>query len=88
MSYEELAEKARIAQQAGAQVEIVGSWVWAEFDRRPAFSMRQTLLQAGYHWNAKRQVWQFAGTPCRHSSASRPEIEAKYGVKVLEEVVV
>ena len=82
----DLIEKARKAQAVGARVEIVGSWVWAEFESKPPVAARELLKAEGYHWNRKREVWQFAGVPCRHSPASAPEIKAKYGVRELEEV--
>ena len=87
MSEIELLEKAKLARQVGADVEIVGAWIWAHFDSKPPKETRIALLAAGYHWNFKRGVWQFAGVPCRHSVASTPEVKAKYGARELEEVI-
>ena len=84
MSEDTLVEKAQIAKQAGAQVEIVGAWVWAEFPRRPSLAVRQALKDAGYHWNHKREVWQWAGRPCRHSPAMSFQIKLKYGSQEVE----
>jgi hypothetical protein len=48
---------------------IVGSWVWAEFDGKPATETRDALKGAGFRWNERRKVWQHSGgTPSRRSS--------------------
>lgn len=86
MTQTELMAKAHKAKEVGAQVEIVGAWVWAEFPSKPPVAARELLKAEGFHWNQKREVWQFAGVPCRHSPAMTMEIKAKYGVHKLEEV--
>lgn len=86
MNNQDLIDKARKAQEAGARVEIVGTWVWAEFESKPPVEARELLKSEGFHWNRKREVWQFAGVPCRHSPAMSGEIKAKYGAHELEEV--
>jgi hypothetical protein len=41
--------------------EVVGKWVWIQFDgKQPAYVTR-ALSEFGFHWNNKRQTWQH---PC------------------------
>lgn len=41
--------------------EVVGKWVWIQFQEQPAVQIRQQLAQLGFHWNSARQAWQH---PC------------------------
>ncbi|MFO1513293.1 MAG: hypothetical protein U1F83_10335 [Verrucomicrobiota bacterium] len=41
--------------------EVVGKWVWVQFQEQPAAEIRQQLAQLGFHWNNVRQSWQH---PC------------------------
>jgi len=41
--------------------EVVGRWVWVQFNEPPAVEIRQQLAQLGFHWNHTRQAWQH---PC------------------------
>ena len=41
--------------------EVVGKWVWVQFQEIPAAEIRQQLSQLGFHWNKARQAWQH---PC------------------------
>lgn len=41
--------------------EVVGRWVWIQFERQPAVEIRRQLAQLGFHWNHGRQTWQH---PC------------------------
>jgi hypothetical protein len=44
-----------------AAAEVVGKWVWIQFDgKQPAF-VTSALSELGFHWNNKRQSWQH---PC------------------------
>lgn len=79
MSENELETVARGARGLGADVEIVGLWVWARFTQRPPVDTRKAMIAAGFHWNPKRKLWQFAGVPARHSDASDDELRQKYG---------
>lgn len=49
--------------------EVVGRWVWVQFQDTPAAEMRQQLAQLGFHWNRDRQAWQH---PCGKFSLSSP----------------
>jgi hypothetical protein len=46
--------------------EVVGKWVWVQFQTTPAAGIRQQLAQLGFHWNRQRQAWQH---PCGIFSA-------------------
>jgi hypothetical protein len=41
--------------------EVVGRWVWIQFQQEPARETRRQLAQLGFHWNDHRQAWQH---PC------------------------
>jgi len=41
--------------------EVVGKWVWIQFDDRQPRQITAALSQFGFHWNRKRHVWQH---PC------------------------
>lgn len=50
--------------------EVVGKWVWNQFNEQPATELRQQLAELGFHWNHTRQAWQH---PCglnRHEAAT------------------
>ena len=47
--------------------EVVGKWVWVQFNEQPAAEIRQQLAQLGFHWNRQRQAWQH---PCGQFSLS------------------
>ena len=81
-----LKEKARVAIELGATTELVGCWVWAKFETRPAPEVRERMLEAYYKWNAKRGVWQYAGIPCHGSPAESAVVKAKYGARTFAPV--
>src|ERR1700679_2214581 len=41
--------------------QVVGKWVWIQFEHRQPPTVTSELAQLGFHWNRKRQVWQH---PC------------------------
>ena len=43
------------------QAQVVGKWVWLEFNVAPVKPIRDKLKQLGFHWNAGRKCWQH---PC------------------------
>lgn len=43
------------------QAQIVGKWVWLEFNVPPHQEIRKKLHTLGFHWNGKRKCWQH---PC------------------------
>jgi len=41
--------------------EVVGKWVWIQFDCKQPVAVTSVLSELGFHWNNKRQSWQH---PC------------------------
>ena|ERR1700735_4126945 len=44
-----------------AIAEVVGKWVWIQFDGKQPVTITSVLSELGFHWNTKRQSWQH---PC------------------------
>jgi len=50
------------------QAEVVGSWVWLEFNVAPEKELRGRLRDLGFHWNRARRCWQHpCGAPSERS---------------------
>jgi hypothetical protein len=47
--------------------EVVGRWVWIQFDGRQPNQITAALSELGFHWNNRRQTWQH---PCGTIAAS------------------
>jgi hypothetical protein len=47
--------------------EVVGRWVWIQFDDRQPRQITAALSEFGFHWNWRRQAWQH---PCGHLGTS------------------
>lgn len=61
------------------QAQVVGSWVWLEFNVAPEPGVRTNLRKLGFHWNKERRCWQH---PCGHSTPrSRGDPRSYYEVK-------
>jgi hypothetical protein len=41
--------------------EVVGKWVWIQFDGKQPSEITCQLSELGFHWNNTRQVWQHPG---------------------------
>ena len=41
--------------------EVVGKWVWIQFENKQPVTITSALSELGFHWNTKRQAWQH---PC------------------------
>jgi hypothetical protein len=41
--------------------EVVGKWVWIQFENKQPVFVTSALSELGFHWNTKRQSWQH---PC------------------------
>lgn len=53
--------------------EVVGKWVWVQFNEKQPREVTAVLAQLGFHWNNKRQVWQHpCGTYRKESSLFDP----------------
>lgn len=48
--------------------EIVGQWVWVQFDGKQPRRVTSLLSELGFHWNRRRQLWQH---PCGVFTAQR-----------------
>jgi DNA repair protein RadC len=60
------------------QAEVVGQWVWLEFNVAPEKQVRGKLRDLGFHWNRDRRCWQHpCGAP---SERSRHDPKEKYPV--------
>ena len=44
-----------------ALAEVVGKWVWIQFDGKQPVTVTAVLSELGFHWNKQRQSWQH---PC------------------------
>jgi hypothetical protein len=50
------------------QAQVVGKWVWLEFNVAPVKPIREKLRELGFHWNAARKCWQHpCGVPALRS---------------------
>lgn len=57
--------------------EVVGKWVWIQFDDKQPVEVTSVLSQLGFHWNNRRQAWQH---PCGTvTKGSEFDPRAKYG---------
>jgi len=60
------------------QADVVGRWVWLEFNVAPARDIRSKLKELGFHWNRLRKCWQHpCGAP---TERSRHDPREKYPV--------
>ncbi|HEV2691831.1 MAG TPA: hypothetical protein VG347_02945 [Verrucomicrobiae bacterium] len=41
--------------------EVVGKWVWIQFENKQPVTVTSVLSELGFHWNNTRQAWQH---PC------------------------
>ena len=61
-----------------SKAEVVGKWVWLEFNVPPMKEVRAKLKEFGFHWNHRRRCWQH---PCGESRGrSRHDPKDKYEV--------
>jgi hypothetical protein len=56
--------------------QVVGKWVWIQFDGKQPSQITAALSELGFHWNKKRQAWQH---PCgQFCTSSRQDPRQKY----------
>ena len=56
--------------------QVVGKWVWIQFEHKQPVTVTSVLSELGFHWNNKRQTWQH---PCgQFSTSSRQDPRQKY----------
>src|SRR5579859_2340839 len=61
-----------------SQAQVVGKWVWLEFNVPPLREIRTKLKELGFHWNGGRKCWQH---PCGvHRARSGQDPRAVYNV--------
>jgi hypothetical protein len=53
-------------------LEVVGKWVWVQFEEKQPKQVTVVLSQLGFHWNNKRQVWQHPCGTIAEASLSDP----------------
>jgi hypothetical protein len=58
--------------------EVVGKWVWIQFDGKQPVTVTAVLSELGFHWNNTRQSWQH---PCGlfRDQSVRFDPRKKYG---------
>jgi len=54
------------------QAQVVGRWVWLEFNVPPLEAVRGKLKQLGFHWNRARRCWQHPCGVNRQGSGKDP----------------
>ncbi len=61
-----------------ALAEVVGKWVWIQFDQKQPSEVTRALAELGFHWNKTRQAWQH---PCgiNRDVAATVDPRQKYG---------
>ena len=58
--------------------EVVGKWVWVQFEQKQPYPVTRVLAQLGFHWNKNPQTWQHpCGVECDKASPVDPR--RKYG---------
>ncbi len=58
---EQLREVGSRAIAQGADVKIVGHWLWAKFSAKPAKSTIDAMKANGWKWSASKARWYFVG---------------------------
>ena len=88
MTESELTAKAITAKELGADIAIVGQWVWATFTSKPSADILQTLKAKSFRWSKNRRAWYFASNIIERQQPkhSWADIVDKYGMKELEAV--
>lgn len=68
------------------KAEVVGKWIWIQFEAKPDVETRAALKDLGFHYNSKRGLWQ---NPCgirsRHSNKGTAELLMQYGAYPVSE---
>jgi hypothetical protein len=70
------------------QAQVVGRWVWLEFNVAPEPQVRGKLKELGFHWNGVRKCWQHPCGDSRPRSAKDPRafftVQPASGVQLQE----
>ena len=54
--------------------EVVGKWVWIQFDKKQPGEVTRALAELGFHWNNVRQTWQH---PCGSLPVTRAIVDPR-----------
>ncbi len=54
--------------------EVVGKWVWIQFDGKQPVTVTAVLSELGFHWNNKHQSWQH---PCGTIANERADYDPR-----------
>ncbi len=54
------------------QAQVVGKWVWLEFNVPPLQEIRSKLKELGFHWNGARKCWQHPCGDTRQNTGRDP----------------
>ena len=67
------------------QAQVVGDWVWLEFNVAPEPKIRSNLKKLGFHWNGRRKCWQH---PCGlHRPHSPIDPRLRYEVTPARDII-
>jgi DNA repair protein RadC len=68
------------------EAQVVGKWVWLEFNVPPVGEIRANLKKLGFHWNGSRKCWQHpCGVPRMRASG---DPRSYYQVKAASELAI
>ncbi len=59
--------------------EVVGKWVWLQFNRPQPAKVNRLLIELGFHWNDARQTWQHPCGMFAPSGSHPSDPRVKYG---------
>ena len=66
--------------------EVIGKWVWIQFEQKQPPAVTRTLAELGFHWNYARQSWQHpCGTIVQERASYDPR--RRYGSYFAADVV-
>jgi hypothetical protein len=60
--------------------EVVGMWLWLDFDGKPEEATRDAMKAHGFRWSKTRSRWYFAAVPSgRGKNMSMDDIRTRHG---------
>lgn len=54
--------------------EVIGKWVWIQFEGKQPVQITSALSELGFHWNNTRQAWQH---PCGTITDERADYDPR-----------
>jgi hypothetical protein len=64
----------RVKNKPSIIAEVVGKWVWIQFDGKQPVTITSVLSELGFHWNNTRQAWQH---PCGTITDERADYDPR-----------